>query len=145
MTRNEIKEQLRSQLSGDFNKDKDFLSEKSEAFIKQKNQEGVYAVTDLLIEIMPDDYQKGIMDTMYIDGKRLDKVYQEVVELINLKRYDEAMPMAEMLYNKIVTDLKKMKQANLFHSEIHLKIIFIRLSSNLKKHLTEHLLTLQES
>lgn len=107
MTRNEIKEQLRSQLSGDFNKDKDFLSEKSEAFIKQKNQEGVYAVTDLLIEIMPDDYQKGIMDTMYIDGKRLDKVYQEVVELINLKRYDEAMPMAEMLYNKIVNGFKE--------------------------------------
>lgn len=101
MTKAEIKENLRSQLSGDFEKDKDFLAAKSEEFIKAKNQEGLYASTDLMIEIMPDEYQKSITEIMYIDGKRLDKVYQDVVELINLKRFDEAMPVAKQLYEKI--------------------------------------------
>ena len=89
MSANEIKKAIRKQLSGDFEKDKQFLSDKSEEYVKENNEEGISAVIDLLAEIMPEEYQKSIMRIMYINGKRLDKVYADIVEIIN------SLPLSE--------------------------------------------------
>lgn len=102
MSANEIKKAIRKQLSGDFEKDKQFLSDKSEEYVKENNEEGISAVIDLLAEIMPEEYQKSIMRIMYINGKRLDKVYADIVEIINSKQnLEKALELAEALYSKI--------------------------------------------
>ena len=82
MTSNEIKKSIRKQLTGDFEKDKQFLSDKSEEYMKENDEEGISAVIDLLSEIMPEEYQKSIMRIMYINGKRLDKVYADIIEML---------------------------------------------------------------
>lgn len=101
MSANQIKDSLRKKLSGDFQKDKQFLSDTSDAYIKENNQDGIIAVADLLEEMMPDEYKKSIVNIMYIDGKRLDKVYEDLAKIINSKHLQEALPLAEKLYQKI--------------------------------------------
>ena len=102
MTANEIKKSIRKQLSGDFEKDKQFLSDKSEEYVKENNEEGISAVIDLLSEIMPEEYQKSIMRIMYINGKRLDKVYADILEMLkNKQNLEKALRLAEELYSKI--------------------------------------------
>ena len=102
MTANEIKKSIRKQLSGDFEKDKQFLSDKSEEYVKENNEEGISAVIDLLSEIMPEEYQKSIMRIMYINGKRLDKVYDDILEMLkNKQNLEKALRLAEELYSKI--------------------------------------------
>ena len=102
MTSNEIKKSIRKQLTGDFEKDKQFLSDKSEEYMKENNEEGISAVIDLLSEIMPEEYQKSIMRIMYINGKRLDKVYADIIEMLKSKQnLENAFKLAEELYSKI--------------------------------------------
>lgn len=102
MTANEIKKSIRKQLSGDFEKDKQFLSDKSEEYVNENNEEGISAVIDLLAEIMPEEYQKSIMRIMYINGKRLDKVYADILEILKTKQnLGKALELAEELYSKI--------------------------------------------
>lgn len=102
MTSNEIKKSIRKQLTGDFEKDKQFLSDKSEEYMKENDEEGISAVIDLLSEIMPEEYQKSIMRIMYINGKRLDKVYADILEMLKGKQnLENALKLAEELYSKI--------------------------------------------
>lgn len=102
MTSNEIKKSIRKQLTGDFEKDKQFLSDKSEEYMKENDEEGISAVIDLLSEIMPEEYQKSIMRIMYINGKRLDKVYADIIEMLkNKQNLENALKLAEELYSKI--------------------------------------------
>lgn len=102
MTSNEIKKSIRKQLIGDFEKDKQFLSDKSEEYMKENDEEGISAVIDLLSEIMPEEYQKSIMRIMYINGKRLDKVYADIIEMLKSKQnLENALKLAEELYSKI--------------------------------------------
>ena len=102
MTSNEIKKSIRKQLTGDFEKDKQFLSDKSEEYMKENDEEGISAVIDLLSEIMPEEYQKSIMRIMYINGKRLDKVYADIIEILKSKQnLENALKLAEELYSKI--------------------------------------------
>ncbi len=102
MTSNEIKKSIRKQLTGDFEKDKQFLSDKSEEYMKENDEEGISAVIDLLSEIMPEEYQKSIMRIMYINGKRLDKVYADIIEMLKSKQnLENAFKLAEELYSKI--------------------------------------------
>ena len=102
MTSNEIKKSIRKQLTGDFEKDKQFLSDKSEEYMKENDEEGISAVIDLLSEIMPEEYQKSIMRIMYINGKRLDKVYADIIEMLKSKQnLENALKLAEELYSKI--------------------------------------------
>lgn len=102
MTANEIKKSIRKQLSGDFEKDKQFLSDKSEEYMKENNEEGISAVIDLLSEIMPEEYQKSIMRIMYINGKRLDKVYADILDMLkNKQNLENALKLSEELYSKI--------------------------------------------
>lgn len=102
MTSNEIKKSIRKQLTGNFEKDKQFLSDKSEEYMKENDEEGISAVIDLLSEIMPEEYQKSIMRIMYINGKRLDKVYADIIEMLKSKQnLENALKLAEELYSKI--------------------------------------------
>lgn len=102
MSVNEIKKSIRKQLSGDFEKDKQFLSDKSDEYVKENNEEGISAVIDLLAEIMPEEYQKSILKIMYINGKRLDKVYNDIAEILKTKQnLENALTLAEELYSKI--------------------------------------------
>ncbi len=102
MSVNEIKKSIRKQLSGDFEKDKQFLSDKSDEYVKENNEEGISAVIDLLAEIMPEEYQKSILKIMYINGKRLDKVYNDIAEMLKTKQnLENALTLAEELYSKI--------------------------------------------
>lgn len=102
MTSNEIKKSIRKQLTGDFEKDKQFLSDKSEEYMKENDEEGISAVIDLLSEIMPEEYQKSIMRIMYINGKRLDKIYADIIEMLKSKQnLENALKLAEELYSKI--------------------------------------------
>lgn len=102
MTSNEIKKSIRKQLTGDFEKDKQFLSDKSEEYMKENDEDGISAVIDLLSEIMPEEYQKSIMRIMYINGKRLDKVYADIIEMLKSKQnLENALKLAEELYSKI--------------------------------------------
>ena len=51
---------------------------------------------------MPEEYQKSIMRIMYINGKRLDKVYADIIEMLKSKQnLENALKLAEELYSKI--------------------------------------------
>jgi len=129
MSSAEIKNSIRKQLSGDFEKDKQFLSDKSDEFMKENNEDGISAVIDILAEIMPEEYQKSIMRIMYINGKRLDRVYNDILEIIKRKQFQEALPLAEELYSKITEgftendDSKFVSLRNTFEDNLY-QIIF---------------------
>lgn len=111
MTKTEIKDTIKKQLSGDFDKDKELLSIKSEEYLKDGNEDGVNAVTELLIDIMPEKYRESIVNVMYVDRRRLDLVYKDIIEYINLKNYNEALPLAEKLYKKITDGFREDKNS----------------------------------
>lgn len=104
MAKNDILEELRSKLGDDAEANAAFLKKETERFIKEGNAEGIEAAGTLILENMPQNQKDEIERLTQLDGRPLNEVYDEVVQLINDKKYVEAKSLAEKLYKKIITD-----------------------------------------
>ena len=87
------------------------LKAEAEKFANEGNTDGVNAVGELLLEMMPDDRKKEIERLTHLDGLRLDEYHQKIVDLIEAKKALQALPLAEKLYNKITTEYAHTEKA----------------------------------
>lgn len=107
MSYDEIIKELRSKL-GDSPKENDtMLRAEAEKFAQEKNQDGLRATAELLLENMPDSEKEEIKRITHLDGVRLDRMHAHIVELINKHSSIEAKPIAERLYKKIMVEFKE--------------------------------------
>ncbi|MDE5583396.1 MAG: tetratricopeptide repeat protein [Ruminococcus sp.] len=107
MSHDEIIKELRSKL-GDSVKDNDtMLRAEAEKFSREKNMEGVRAVSELLLENMPESEKEEIKRITHVDGVRLDIMHGQIVEMIDKHSAIEAKPIAERLYKKIMVEFKE--------------------------------------
>lgn len=111
MAYNDILSELRAKLGDSPEENEKILKSEGEKFAKNGNYDGLKAVGELIIENMPDDRREELNRLTYIDGKRLNEVYDEVEALVKEKKYLEALPIAEKLYKKICLEFSETEKA----------------------------------
>lgn len=104
MEKDKIVEELRAKLGDSPEENDKFLKAEGEKFAKEGNIEGVNAVGELLLELMPESKKNEIKHLTHIDGIRLDLYHQKIVDLLEDKKALQALPLAEKLYKKIILD-----------------------------------------
>lgn len=110
MTYDEIVEQLKAKLGSDSDENDRILRQEGEEFAKEGNKEGFEAASALLLENMPEAKRNEIKRITHVDGVRLDKLYEQIAELINKHSYVDAKSLAERLYKKINVEFKETEQ-----------------------------------
>ncbi len=111
MAYNEIYNRLKAAMTDDKAANEAMLKKEVEQFIKNGDQEGVNAAGALLMENMPEEQREEIKRLTYIDGKRLDEIYDEIDALLNESKAVEAKPLAEKLYKKIILEFKETEKS----------------------------------
>ena len=112
MSYNEILQELRGKLSGStYSENAAILRAEGDKFAREGNNDGVRAVGELMLEIMPEEQKKEIMRLSHLDGIRLDDYYKKIVGLINDKKSVDAKPLAEKLYYKITEEYRETETA----------------------------------
>lgn len=111
MEKNDILKELRAKLGDSPEENEKMLKAEAEKYANEGNTDGVNAVGELLLEMMPDDRKKEIERLTHLDGLRLDEYHQKIVDLIEAKKALQALPLAEKLYNKITTEYAHTEKA----------------------------------
>ncbi len=111
MSYDKILAELKSKLGDDIRENDRMLRREAEKFAKEKNADGVKAASELLVENMPEEEREEIKRITHIDGVRLDKIYDQIVELLNKHDVVTAKPIAEKLYKKITVEFKEGEKA----------------------------------
>ncbi|MBQ8297930.1 MAG: tetratricopeptide repeat protein [Ruminococcus sp.] len=112
MTYNEILENLKAKLTGStYEENAAILRKEGEVYGKEGNYEGVRAVGEIMLEIMPESQREEITRLTHLDGERLDNYYNKIVKLINEKNCVDAKPLAEKLYYKITEEYRETETA----------------------------------
>ncbi|MDE5770851.1 MAG: tetratricopeptide repeat protein [Ruminococcus sp.] len=111
MSYDEILKELRSKLGDSPEENDKMLREEAEKFAKENNHDGVKAASELLTENMSEEQRDEIRRIIHIDGVRLDKMHNQIIELINKHSAIEAKPLAEKLYKKITVEFKEGEKA----------------------------------
>lgn len=111
MSYDEILKELRSKLVDSREENDKMLRKETEKFAKENNADGIRATAELLNENMPEEQKEEIRRITHIDGERLDKIHDRIVELINQHKSVEAKPLAEKLYKKITVEFKEGENA----------------------------------
>ncbi len=107
MTYDEIKEKLRTMLKADsYEENARLLRSEGEKLAASGNADGVKAVSDLLLEIMPEEQRIEVERLTHLDGEALDQIYLKIVKMINDGKAVEAEPLAEKLYYKITEEYR---------------------------------------
>ncbi|MBQ9898600.1 MAG: tetratricopeptide repeat protein [Ruminococcus sp.] len=104
---NEIISQLRGRLTEDSAENERFLRAEAEQFARERNYDGVEAVSQLMLELMPAERREEIVRLTHVDGKRLDEVYAEIDKHLHEHDSVAAKPLAERLYKKITVEYKE--------------------------------------
>jgi tetratricopeptide (TPR) repeat protein len=108
MTYNEILKELREKLTGaNYEENSIIMRAEGEKFAKAGNHDGVRAVGEILLEIMPESQKEEIKRLTHIDGERLDIYFNKINKLIGEKKSVEAKPLAEKLYYKITEEYRE--------------------------------------
>ena len=110
MTYDEIVEQLKAKLGSDSDENDRILRQEAEKFAREGNREGFEAAGALILENMPEAKRNEIKRITHVDGVRLDKLYEQIAELINKREYVEAKSLSERLYKKINVEFKETEQ-----------------------------------
>lgn len=111
MSYDEILADLKSKLTDDIQANDRFLRKEAERFAREKNNDGVKASGQLLVENMPEEEVEEIKRITHLDGVRLDVMHKQIVELIEKHSAIEAKPIAERLYKKITVEFKETEKA----------------------------------
>ncbi len=102
MTVNELMAQLRTEMTGDVQKDIAHLRDVAEDLRKEENaDELTAAVADYAFGLMPADFREKMEDMTFVDGKRLDMAFGEAQKLVNEDKIDEAAVILKALSDKI--------------------------------------------
>ncbi len=104
MSYDDILNELRAKLGDSAEENDKMLKEAAQEYADNKNYDGVKAVGEIMLEIMPEERRDEVRRLTHIDKIRLDDYYNKIVELINEKNLIEAKPMAEKLYKKITEE-----------------------------------------
>lgn len=104
MEKDKIIEELRAKLGDSPEENDKILKAEAEKYAHEGNVDGVNAAGELILEMMPEDRKKEIERLTHIDGVRLDKYYQQILDLIDKKKIIKAIPIAEKLYKKITLE-----------------------------------------
>lgn len=107
MSYNDIKSELEAKLTGTEDEKDAFLRKEAARFASEGNLDGFEAANDLLLENMPEAKRKEIIRITHVDGVRLDKLYQQVTQLMKEDKNVEAKTLAERLYKKITVEFKE--------------------------------------
>lgn len=111
MAVNDTLEQLKAKLGDSPEENEKFLKSEAERFAAEGNVDGVSAAQELLIENMSDEQREEIHRLTHVDGVRLDKMFDNINQLIKEKKIVEAKPLAERLYKKITVEYKEGENA----------------------------------
>lgn len=111
MSYDEILADLKSKLTDDIQANDKFLRKEAERFAKEKNNDGLKAAGDLLVENMPEEEVEEIKRITHLDGVRLDVMHKKIVDMVNKHNSVEAKPLAERLYKKITVEFKETEKA----------------------------------
>lgn len=111
MSYDEILADLKSKLTDDIQENDRFLRKEAERFAREKNNDGIKASAQLLVENMPEEEVEEIKRITHLDGMRLDTMHRKIVELIEKHSAVEAKPVAERLYKKITVEFKETEKA----------------------------------
>lgn len=86
-TIDEIMAEARNGLTGEKSVDMVHLEHIAEEYAGTEiGKEVESQIADLAYEILPDEQKERVAKMLYIDGKRMDKVFAEAVELVNQKK-----------------------------------------------------------
>jgi len=105
------KEKLKVKLKGDYETDSQFLMKSAEKFAAEGNMEAANSASELIMEIMPEKQRLEIERLTYVEGKRLDTFYGEILQLIKNDRKSEALTMSKVLYDKVMDAYKETDSA----------------------------------
>lgn len=101
MTVNELMAQLRSEMTGDVQKDIAHLRDVAEDLVKEENaDELTAAVAEFAFEQMPADTREKMEDMTFVNGKRMDIAFGEARQLVNEGKYAEAEGILKALSDK---------------------------------------------
>jgi tetratricopeptide (TPR) repeat protein len=110
-TIDEIMAEARNGLTGEKSVDMVHLEHIAEEYAGTEiGKEVESQIADLAYEILPDDQKEKVAKMLYIDGKRMDKVFAEAVELVNQKKIKEAFKLTEALYTKICINFRETEE-----------------------------------
>lgn len=104
MDKNELIKELEGKLGSSPEENDKILKAEAEKFAREGNIEALNIVGEMILDSMPDERKKEIERLTHLDGVRLDKMYESIVELIGKRKIVEAVPLAERLYKKIILD-----------------------------------------
>ncbi len=100
--KNEILESLRSQLSGNLEKDLIFLEAQTREYSKQENGDEIAAaILELAMSLMPKEHMDFLKNTIYVGERRLDTIYAEANALMQRRQFDKAVVLTGQIYDKI--------------------------------------------
>ena len=111
MAYNDILNELRGKLGDSKEENEKFLKAEGERFAKEGSYDGVKAVGELLLELMPDDRRDEVSRLTHLDGMLLEDYYLEIVRLMDEKNMMDAKVKAEKLYKKILMDYSETDSA----------------------------------
>lgn len=107
MAYNDIYNELKSKMGEDKAANEAMLRKEAERFIREKNNDGIAAAGDLIMENMPEEKRNEIIRITHIDGIRLDQYYDKIDKLVDERNITEAKVLAEKLYKKITVEFKE--------------------------------------
>ena len=88
MSVNEIMQEIRDGLSGEYGVDMAYLEGQVSKYKDHENAADIESqIAELAYEILPDEKKEQVARMMYLDGKRLDAVMNEAIKLINEKKH----------------------------------------------------------
>lgn len=113
MSYEEILNALRAKLNPEasYEENAAAIRKEGEKFANEGNYDGIKAVGEILLDIMPEQQKEDIKRLTHLDGIRLDEYYKNIVKLINEKNTVEAKPLAEKLYYKITEEYRETDKA----------------------------------
>ena len=111
MSYKETLEEIRGKLGDSREENDKLLRELASKYAQEGNQEGFEAVEQLLLENLPEATRKEMLRITHVDGVRLDKMYEQINQLIGERKFVEAKPLAERLYKKITVEFREGENA----------------------------------
>ena len=91
---NDIIEEIKKGLTGNAPQDAVYLQEQAVKYRKHENADEILKIlSDMTFELLPKEQQEHLKNAMFIDGKRLDQVFNEANNLVKDKKLEGAVKL----------------------------------------------------
>ncbi|MBR1555233.1 MAG: hypothetical protein IJ644_07570, partial [Oscillospiraceae bacterium] len=113
--KNNIIADLEKQLTGETLRDMQFLQEQAAVYAEQEDGAEISeAIVQLAMSKMPQENQDYLNKMLYLDGKRLNVIYQEAVNLSNQHLTAKSLTLTAKLYQHIKENFKETDTSRFF-------------------------------